>query len=493
MAKKTVADLRIQVGAGTATLERDFNSAAKATKRFGRNVEMTGAALPGVASRIRALSGTIATFLGITGGLGGLGFAARFAADMEQVGVAFKTIAGDANLAKQAIADIQEIAANTPFQLPELLNAGRSLLAFGENATTVAETLRRIGDVSAGVGARIGDIAEIYGKARVQGRLFAEDINQLTGRGIPIIGELARQFGVTEQAVKDLVKEGKVNFANLEEAFRSLTSEGGTFFGLMQAQSETLSGRISTLKDNVGLLFLEIGNKLLPVLKAAADFAISAANAIRNLDGSTVRAIATTVTFVGTLVLLNNVIPKLITGLKALRQAIRAVAAAATAAQSATGIGGLVKAVAFLGIALGASFAVDQLFAGMDEQADKAAESIGKVAKNIGDLKLEVPPVMELPEALKETSKRSKELENRIRKLRSELSSLQGSGSRESSTAALVRGSTEGFRAVLSGQSGIQKLIDTAKRQEEILAEIRVLTEEIRDKEGTELVSVERI
>ena len=79
--------------------------------------------------------------------------------------------------------------------LHELADAGRKLIAFGESADSVPETLRRIGDVSAGVQAPVNEIAELYGKARVQGRLFAEDINQLTGRGIPIIQQLARQFG----------------------------------------------------------------------------------------------------------------------------------------------------------------------------------------------------------------------------------------------------------------------------------------------------------
>ena len=71
------------------------------------------------------------------------------------------------------------------------------MIAFGEAADSVPDTLHRIGHISAGIQAPVNQIAELYGKARVQGRLFAEDINQPTGRGIPIIQELAKQFGIS--------------------------------------------------------------------------------------------------------------------------------------------------------------------------------------------------------------------------------------------------------------------------------------------------------
>ena len=194
----------------------------------------------------------------------GLGIKAiSMAADLEQVEVAFGTLLGSTEAADKMIRDLQNFAATTPFQFPGLADAARMLVAFGIDADNTIPTLRRIGDVAAGIGAPIGEIAEVYGKARVQGRLFAEDINQLTGRGIPIIGELAKQFGVTESEVRGLVESGKVNFGHLEQAFISLTSEGGKFEGLMEAQSQTIAGLWSTLKDNVGLALVSLGKSII--------------------------------------------------------------------------------------------------------------------------------------------------------------------------------------------------------------------------------------
>ena len=141
-------------------------------------------------------------------------------------------------------AQVVKFAATTPFELPQLQAATQKLLAFGVASSRIIPTLRQLGDVSAAIGAPIEEIAEIYGKARVQGRLFAEDINQLTGRGIPIIQELAKQFGVTDGEVKKLVEDGKVGFAQLEKAFEGMTAEGGIFFGQMAEQSATLGGQI---------------------------------------------------------------------------------------------------------------------------------------------------------------------------------------------------------------------------------------------------------
>ncbi len=205
------------------------------------------------------------------------------AADFEQTKVAFTTLIGDAAKAEQTLAQLRELGARTPFEFPELADAGRKLIAFGEGSDTVAATLARIGDVSAGVQAPVNEIAELYGKARVQGRLFAEDINQLTGRGIPIIGELAKQFGVSDSEVKKLVESGKVGFPNIERAFIDMTSQGGKFAGMMEAQSKTTNGLFSTLKDTINEVFLTLGTPINDAIRPLVEQAIALAQKLAPL------------------------------------------------------------------------------------------------------------------------------------------------------------------------------------------------------------------
>jgi tape measure domain-containing protein len=269
--------LTVTLGADVTSLKRALASATELVGASARRMgKITGAGLAGLGK-----GGMVAMTAGIGAAMAGAAAAVGVgiksvtaAADFEQTKVAIATLIGDAAKAEATLAKLRELGAATPFEFPERADAGRKLIAFGESADTVPETLRRIGDVSAGVQAPISEIAELYGKARVQGRLFAEDINQLTGRGIPIIGELARQFGVSDSQVKKLVESGQVGFPQIEQAFASMTSKGGQFSGMMEAQSKTTSGLFSTLKDTFNEVFLTLGQPINDALRPLIEQAI---------------------------------------------------------------------------------------------------------------------------------------------------------------------------------------------------------------------------
>ena len=93
----------------------------------------------------------------------------------------------------------------------------------------------------------------------VQGRLYTQDLNQFLGRGIPLMEELAKQFGVAENQVKQLVEDGKVGFPEVQKAIENLTNEGSKFGGLMEAQSKTITGQISNIEDAIDTMFNAIG------------------------------------------------------------------------------------------------------------------------------------------------------------------------------------------------------------------------------------------
>lgn len=202
------------------------------------------------------------------------------AAKQEQLDVAFQTMLGSAERAKDLMEDLKTFSAETPFEMPEVVDAGRQLLAYGIEAENVQDTLRMLGDVSSGVGSRIGDLAYLFGTARAQGRLFGSDINQFAGRGIPIIEALAETMGVAQNEVKELVSEGAVGFPELQKAFEFMTAEGSKFGGMMEMQSQTLGGLFSTLKDNATITFTEIGLKLVDTF----DLRSKAADALAYID-----------------------------------------------------------------------------------------------------------------------------------------------------------------------------------------------------------------
>lgn len=196
----------------------------------------------------------------------------ELAAKYETLRTSFTTFLGSAAKADEVLGQLNQFSTATPFTPDQVNEAGKALLAFGFTSEQLVPTLKQIGDVSAATGKDFNELALIYGKARTAGTLYAEDINQLTEAGIPIIAEFAKQLGVSEGQVKKLASEGKIGFAELEKAFRNMTSEGGRFFGLTEAQSKTLSGRISTLQGDFDNLRRAIGEKLAPAVGGLVNF-----------------------------------------------------------------------------------------------------------------------------------------------------------------------------------------------------------------------------
>lgn len=169
------------------------------------------------------------------------------------------------------ISDLANLAATTPFDMKGVVNGAKQLLAYGFAANEITDTMRRLGDVSAGLGLNLQDLTWLYGTTMVQGRLFTRDLMQFTGRGIPLTEELAKQFGVTKDKVSELVTAGKVGFPEVKKAIESLTNEGGKFGGLMEKQSHSITGQISNIKDTIEMAINDLGTQTEGLMNDALD------------------------------------------------------------------------------------------------------------------------------------------------------------------------------------------------------------------------------
>jgi tape measure domain-containing protein len=180
---------------------------------------------------------------------------------------------GDAEAAKALETQLVALAKTTPFSLVEIQDATKQLLAYGFAAGKVTKNIKMLGDVASALKIPFGDIAYLYGTLKTQGRAFAKDINQFTGRGIPIVAELAKQFGVAESEIMKMVEEGKVGFKEVEKAFQSMTAEGGMFFNMMAEQTKTVGGQISALGDSYEQLKVNIGKSQDGIIASTVSFA----------------------------------------------------------------------------------------------------------------------------------------------------------------------------------------------------------------------------
>ena len=252
-----IGELVYKITGDSSSLNKQIKKSDKQVSTFSSTVKTLGVSLLAIFGAGKIISG-VKSFV-------------NNAAAFEQLNVSFTTFLGSAEKATEVLAELEQFSIVTPFTIDQVNQAGRSLLAFGIESEDLTDTLKAVGDVASATGKDFNDLATIYGKARTQGTLFAEDINQLTEAGIPIIKEFAEQLGVTEGEVKKLGSEGKISFSNLEQAFQDMTGEGGQFFDLMSKQSRTFSGRLSTLQGNLSLVARAIGERLLPIIGPFVD------------------------------------------------------------------------------------------------------------------------------------------------------------------------------------------------------------------------------
>lgn len=191
--------------------------------------------------------------------------------EFQKLEVAFNTMLGSEEKAADLMAQLVQTAATTPFDLEGVANGAKQLLAYGENVESVNEDLIRLGNIAAGLSQPLNDIVYLYGTTMTQGRLYTQDLNQFTGRGIPMIRELANVMGVAEGKVKDLVEEGKIGFPEVQKVIQNLTNEGGMFYNLMEEQSQTISGQIANIEDAISMMFNSIGQQSEGIINKSLD------------------------------------------------------------------------------------------------------------------------------------------------------------------------------------------------------------------------------
>ena len=268
-----VNNILFKLQADTAQLRSEFAKLNTGIQNIQTNTKATES---GFKSLKNTIAGAAAAFGGISVATASVDFARgaiKAVADYEAVQISLETFLGSADAAKKLFGELEQFSIKTPFTPEQVNDAAKSLLAFGTPVEELETTLSRIGDVASATGKDFNELSVIYGKARVQGTLFAEDINQLTEAGVPVIQLFADQLGVSAGEVKKLGSEGKISFSNLEAAFATLTTEGGRFFGLTDKLSQSTAGRLSTLEGNFTELKRSVGEGLLPVFEFLTDAA----------------------------------------------------------------------------------------------------------------------------------------------------------------------------------------------------------------------------
>lgn len=181
----------------------------------------------------------------------------------QQTEMAFKTMLQSEEKADALMKQLIRTAAITPFGVEDVTEGAKQLLAFNVAAEDVNKTLIGLGDVAAGMGLNLKDLVMLYGTTIAKGKMDTMDLYQFLNRGIPIADEIAKVMGLdVTNAIKEVqkqIKAGKVTSDVFIQAMQNMSAEGSKFGGLMEAQSKTITGQISNIKDAIEQMFNELG------------------------------------------------------------------------------------------------------------------------------------------------------------------------------------------------------------------------------------------
>lgn len=249
-------DLKAKVDATTKEINQQ-------TQAFAKNAKQGNDTANQLKSAFTMLKGLALGYAGKTLFSALIGSNAEF----EQSMTSFEVLLGSADKADKLLNDLNDFGAETPFELPEITEATTQLLAFGTAEDDVMTKLQQLGDLSMGNAEKLDRLTNAYGKMLAKGKVTLEELNMFTEAGVPILKELQTQYGVTQEALFDMISAGKINVNDINVAMESMTSQGGKFFGMMEKQSQTMSGMFSTMTDTINIFARQVGEESFEYLK----------------------------------------------------------------------------------------------------------------------------------------------------------------------------------------------------------------------------------
>lgn len=311
-----------------ATLDiDDFNISAEAMERRIKNVSNTAVyesdqMEQSILSFAQNGAKYLVTYLVGNGLSSVLNSIVQVRGQFQQLDIAFETMLGNTAKSKALMDQLLDTAAKTPFDLMGVAGGAKQLLAYGTAAETVNETLIRLGNIASGLSIPLNDIVYLYGTTQVQGRLYAQDVRQFTGRGIPLVRELAEMYGKTAEEINEMVSAGKIGFGDVEKVILKMTNAGGQFYNLMERQSASLTGMIANLGDAWDMALNKLGEDNQDIFAAGID---GATYLVEHLDDilRIVKAISIAYGTYKAAIVLNTIATKGYTGVSLIDNTVR--------------------------------------------------------------------------------------------------------------------------------------------------------------------------
>lgn len=227
------------------------------------------AGVSGVSDEMKKMKTLITGFIAAYGGKKLWDLLIGSNAEMEQYTTSLGVMLGSASKASAMIENMREFAAKTPLTLENVISGGSLLMSYGVDESNLIDTMTKLGDLASGNAEKMDRITLAYGQMLAKGKVTGEELMQMTEAGVPLQTALAESIGVTGEEFSKMVSKGEVGIDDLNKAITGLTTGNGKFAGMMEKQSQTMQGMLSTLKDNLSEFMRKMGEGAFGEVKSA--------------------------------------------------------------------------------------------------------------------------------------------------------------------------------------------------------------------------------
>lgn len=227
------------------------------------------AGVSGVSDEMKKMKTLITGFIAAYGGKKLWDLLIGSNAEMEQYTTSLEVMLGSAEKASAMIAEMREFAAKTPLTLDNVISSGTMLMSYGVDESNLIDTMTKLGDLASGNAEKMDRITLAYGQMLAKGKVTGEELRQMTEAGVPLQTALAESIGVTGEEFSKMVSKGEVGIDALNKAITELTTGNGKFAGMMEKQSQTMQGMLSTLLDNLSEFMRKMGEGAFGEVKSA--------------------------------------------------------------------------------------------------------------------------------------------------------------------------------------------------------------------------------
>lgn len=227
------------------------------------------AGVSGVSDEMKKMKTLITGFIAAYGGKKLWEMLIGSNAEMEQYTTSLEVMLGSTEKASAMIEKMRDFAAKTPLTLENVISGGSLLMSYGVDESNLIDTMTKLGDLASGNAEKMDRITLAYGQMLAKGKVTGEELRQMTEAGVPLQAALAESIGVTGEEFFKMVSAGKVGIDDLNKAITELTTGDGKFAGMMEKQSQTMQGMLSTLQDNISEFFRKMGEGAFGEVKSA--------------------------------------------------------------------------------------------------------------------------------------------------------------------------------------------------------------------------------